>query len=52
MFDEQKVRRAVAHQRGHLGVFLPLVQDGHEVVDLVHVHVAHVVAADQHLGAR
>lgn len=36
-------------QRCHLGLFLSPHQDGHEVVNLIHVHVAPVVTADQHL---
>lgn len=46
VLDPQEVRGAVAEHGRHLGVLLPLLQHGHEVVDLVHVHVAHVVAAD------
>lgn len=51
VFDPHEVSRAVADQRRHLGLFLPLQQDGHEVVNLIHVHVPHVVTADQHLDA-
>lgn len=51
VLDPHEVSGAVADQRRHLGVFLPLHQDGHEVVDLIHVHVPHVVTADQHLDA-
>ena len=51
VFEPQEVCGAVADQRRHLSLFLPLHQDGHEVVDLVHVHVPHVVTADQHLDA-
>lgn len=46
VFDPQEVRVAVAEHGRQLGVLLPLLKHGHEVVDLVHVHVAHVVAAD------
>lgn len=49
MFDPQEVRGAAADQRRHLSVFLPLHQDGHEVINLIHVHVPHVVTANQNL---
>lgn len=49
VFDPQEVRRAVADQRRHLCIFLPLHQDGHEVVNLIHVHVPHVVTTNQDL---
>lgn len=52
VFDPQEVWRAMADQRRHLRLLLPLHQDGHEVVDLVHVHVPHVVTADQHLDTQ
>lgn len=51
VFDPHEVCRAMADQRCHLSLFFPLHQDGHEVVDLIHVHVPHVVTADQHLDA-
>lgn len=52
MFDPHEVCRAAADQRRHLSLFFPLHQDGHEVVDLIHVHVPHVVPANQHLNAK
>lgn len=42
----------MADQRSHISLFFPFHQDGHEVVDLIHVHVPHVVTANQHLGAK
>lgn len=51
VFDPQEVRGAVADQGRHLGLLLPLHQHGHEVVNLIHIHVPHVVATDQHLQA-
>lgn len=52
MFDPQEVRGAVADHGRHLSVLLPLQQHGHKMVDFIHVHVAHVVTADQHLDAQ
>ena len=52
MLDPQEVRVVVGEHGRHLAVLLPLHEDGQEVVDLVHVHVAHVVTADQHLDRR
>lgn len=46
VFDPQEVWGAVADHGCHLRLFLPLHQDGHEVVNLIHVHITHVVAAD------
>lgn len=52
VLDPQEVRGAVADHGRHLSVLLPLQQHGHKMVDFIHVHVAHVVAADQHLDAQ
>lgn len=52
MFDPQEVRGAVADHGRHLSVLLPLQQHGHKMVDFIHVHVPHVVTADQHLDAQ
>lgn len=49
VFDPQEMRGAVRDQRRDLCLLLSLHQDGHEMVNGVHVHVAHVVAANQHL---
>lgn len=49
VFDPHEVCGAMADQRRHLSVFFSLHQHGHEVVNLVHVHVSHVVTANQNL---
>lgn len=49
VLEPHKVSGAVVDQRSHFSLFFPLHQDGHEVVDLIHVHVPHVVTANQHL---
>ena len=50
VLDPQEVRVAVGDDGGDLPVLLLLHEEGHEVVDLVHIRVAHVVTADQHLN--
>lgn len=52
VLDPQEVCVAMGDHGRYLAVLLPLHEDGHEVVDLIHVHVAHVVTADQHLNQR
>lgn len=51
VFDPQEVWGAVADQGRHLGLLFSLHQEGHEVVNFIHIHVPHVVATDQHLQA-
>jgi len=46
VFDPHEVWGTVGDQRRRLRLLFPLHQDGHEVVDLIHVHVPHVVTAD------
>ena len=50
VLDPQEVRVAVGDDGGDLPILLLLHEEGHEVIDLVHVCVAHVVTADQHLS--
>lgn len=46
VFDPQEVCGAMGDQRCHLSILFSLHQDGHKVVNLIHVHVPHVVTAD------
>lgn len=46
VFDPQKVRGTVADHWRRLSLLFSLHQDGHEVVDFIHVHVSHIVTAD------
>lgn len=49
VFDPQEVHSAVAQQRGQHALLLLLHQQGHEVLNLRHGHIAFVVPADERL---
>lgn len=49
VLDPQEVWGAMADHGCHLSFFFSLHQDGHKVVNFIHVHVPHVVTADEHL---